>query len=442
MKNSIQSILSRKKQQLISYYKTRKVNSNNILFDFTKMDITETDKNKVWAFCSGQYSNDFRGNPKFLFIYINKFRKDITAYWLCESYDTVKFVRKLGFKAYKIGTKQAEEAINLTGVLVTEQVKEYIPEGLENCKYVNLWHGVGGVKNVERSIEDGRLVEAMAKKYIKNNQFFRNNELYLAPSEFIEGIAIDQLGINPSNIIRSGYPRCNYKKIDKEFSSFANDFVSLRGLPSDTKIITYVPTYRNEKKGDFFTKAIPNIEDLIKVCEEKHYLLIFKMHPLLEDEVGFVQAKEKYKDCKWIMFWDNFYDFYEVMDKIDLCIYDFSSIYTDFVAFGTKNYIRYVFDFDELNLEFPMGYDETTLGRKCFSFSELLEALNHYEEDLTKDILKVKQLYWEYSTDKDFDHLIQFVLDFQSDNKEIPNLYSYDIFDTLISRKVRTYYER
>ena len=35
-----------------------------------KIDLKQKDKNKVWAFCSGQYSNDFRGNPKFLFIYI------------------------------------------------------------------------------------------------------------------------------------------------------------------------------------------------------------------------------------------------------------------------------------------------------------------------------------------------------------------------------------
>ncbi len=38
------------------------------------------DKDHVWAFCSGQYSQDFRGNPKYLFLYINKYRPDIYAY--------------------------------------------------------------------------------------------------------------------------------------------------------------------------------------------------------------------------------------------------------------------------------------------------------------------------------------------------------------------------
>ena len=37
------------------------------------------DKDHVWAFCSGHKSQDFRGNPKYLFLYINKYRPDIFA---------------------------------------------------------------------------------------------------------------------------------------------------------------------------------------------------------------------------------------------------------------------------------------------------------------------------------------------------------------------------
>ena len=32
------------------------------------------DRNKVWAFYAGQASDDFRGNPKYLFIYIYNYR--------------------------------------------------------------------------------------------------------------------------------------------------------------------------------------------------------------------------------------------------------------------------------------------------------------------------------------------------------------------------------
>ena len=48
------------------------------------------EKDKVWAFCAGQYSNDFRGNPKYLFLYINNYRKDIVPYWLCDDVELVE----------------------------------------------------------------------------------------------------------------------------------------------------------------------------------------------------------------------------------------------------------------------------------------------------------------------------------------------------------------
>ena len=198
MKNSIKSKLKRIKKLLLFSYKNHKP----IYIDHKHVSIKNKDKNKVWAFCAGQYSNDFRGNPKYLFIYVNKYRKDIDAYWLCDDVKLVKSIRKLGYTAYRIGTKQAEIAINRTGVLISEQVKQFIPEGLENAKYVNLWHGVGGVKNVERSIRDGRLLDEISKKYIKNNSYYRQNEMYLAPSKFIEKIAMEQLGLKKENIIQ------------------------------------------------------------------------------------------------------------------------------------------------------------------------------------------------------------------------------------------------
>ena len=86
MRNNLISRAKRAKNLLIKAYKGK----TSLAIDSTRVNIKETDKNKVWAFCAGQYSNDFRGNPKYLFIYINKYRKDITAYWLCDDPKIVK----------------------------------------------------------------------------------------------------------------------------------------------------------------------------------------------------------------------------------------------------------------------------------------------------------------------------------------------------------------
>lgn len=409
--------------------KQKKINND------LKININNMDKNKVWAFCSGQFSNDFRGNPKYLFIYINKYRKDITAYWLCNNINLVNEIRKLGYQAYQIGTSEAEIAASMTGVLVCEQVKMEIPTGLENVKYLNLWHGVGGVKDVERSIDDGVLLEQLAKKYIDKNEYYRENELYLAPSKIIEDIALKQLGLTKKQIINAGYPRNIYQRKYERISTF--DFNNITSdLPEDTKIVAYTPTYRNNDTRELFLRAIPDIEKLIKVCEENHLLFIFKMHPFLEKEASFLNAKEKYQDCKWFLFWDNSLDFYEIMDRIDLCIFDFSSIFTDFIASGTKHFIRYNFDFEAEDLEFPFAYDEITLGKKCKTFEELLKSLASFTEiDLTDDLKRVNNLFWEYNTDNDMDKIIEQTIKFEPLKLNLPCLYSYDIFDTLIARK-------
>ena len=57
------------------------------------------DRDHVWAFISGMAGQDFRGNPKYLFVYINRYRPDIKAYWLCNDEETIDQVRQLGFEA-------------------------------------------------------------------------------------------------------------------------------------------------------------------------------------------------------------------------------------------------------------------------------------------------------------------------------------------------------
>jgi len=399
------------------------------------LDFDEPDKNKVWAFCAGQYSNDFRGNPKYLFIYMNKYRKDIVTYWLCDDIELIEQIRKMGYRAYQLGTLEAELAMGKTGVFVSEQVKAFIPRGLSDVKYLNLWHGVGGVKAVERSLTEGVLAYELAKKYIDKNEFYLNNELYLAPSEFIENIACEQLGIAPEKIVRAGYPRNIYQKNYERISTFDFDVIKERGLPEDTRIIAYAPTYRNYQQGELFSQAIPDMNKLIDVCERNHLLMIFKMHPLLENEMGFLQSKEAFADCPWIYFWDNKDDFYEVIDRVDLCIMDYSSIFTDFVASGTKHFIRYIFDIDPDTLEFPLGYDEATLGTKCKTFDELLEAIAVYKQaDLSADIERINNLYWQFDDENSLDRIIDTTINIKTEKKEYPTLYTFDIFDTLISR--------
>ena len=69
---------------------------------------------KIWIFNA---TNEFVGNPKWLFIYVNKFRKDIDAYWMCDDVNVVNHIRELGFNAELYSSEKAEKIKSVAGVL-------------------------------------------------------------------------------------------------------------------------------------------------------------------------------------------------------------------------------------------------------------------------------------------------------------------------------------
>ncbi len=394
------------------------------------------DLRPLWLFNAG---NLFAGNPKWLFVYINKYRKDIKAVWLCDEDETVEYINKLGYEARNFNSEMAHVYEPKAKVYVVEQVKETFPVRLNrNAVILNLFHGVG-CKSIERKVDYGFLFEKIAKKYIKHNARYKNNQLFLVTSPLMEKHFKEQCGIDDDKVIRAGYPRCEYQKYFEKIETYNHDILAEKGMPSDAKIAVYAPTYRDASPFDFFGKAIPDMSVLLKKLKEKNTLLIFKMHPLMERDSVYVQVKEYYKDCPNFLFWDNSKDFYEIMDKIDLAIVDYSSIYYDLLAAGVKNFVRYIFDYGQENTIRDLVFDllEMTSGKICGSFEELLDSFGYKntKED-EADTSRINKLFWEYAGKDTFEKIIKRTMEFSPQKRELPDLYSFDIFDTLISRKV------
>ena len=86
---------------------------------------------QVWAFNAGDH---FTGNPKWLFIYVNRYRPEIDAYWVCDLPETVRYVKSLGYKAYTYGSVSGIRRQTITDVFCVEAVKEklspYFPKNM------------------------------------------------------------------------------------------------------------------------------------------------------------------------------------------------------------------------------------------------------------------------------------------------------------------------
>lgn len=396
------------------------------------------DRDHIWAFISGQYGQDFRGNPKYMFVYINKYRPDIKAYWICNNDETIEQVKKLGYEAYRQDSPAAQFVANRTGVLVAEQVKFTLPDGFNNIKYINLWHGVG-FKKVERRLHSGDISMDLARKYVMRSAFYRDNQLMNATCPFIEEAYALDVGVDSDKFLRVGYPRCLYQQNFDPVVTYDHDLRKRKGLPKDTKLVVYTPTYR-AKLGGTFSKAFTDFDRLYRFCEENNILFIFKVHPNMEKEVGFHKAWEKYGDLPHFLFWDNRDDFYEIMHTMDLAIIDYSGMVSDMIAMGIKHYIRYIFDYDEYmqSVDVYDNYFEMTTGEVCYDFDHLLELMKNFEQrDETADIARLNEKLWSYSEGKDdFERIIDAALSFNPVKRSHPTLYSFDVFDTLFSRKV------
>ena len=415
---------------------------SSMFFDeFVKRDLVTNkgllleNPKKIWAFNAG---DTFTGNPKWLFIYINKYRKDIDAYWLCDNVDTVDFVRSLGYKAYAFNAGGGIEVKNRAGVFVTEQVKEAIPKGMENAILLNLYHGVG-CKSIERKVGESFLGERLAKKYIRNNEYLLNKMLFLVTSPLMEKHFKSQVGVPDDMVIRAGYPRCIYQKHYPKVETFKHSIIDKKKRDKNTKIVVYSPTYREDTSVNFINTAIPDMDALEKKLKENNLLFIFKMHPFMENDINYLKLKEKYANSNYFLFWDNFNDFYEVINRVDLDIIDYSSIFYDFMASGVKSFVRYFYDYENENNHRGFAYDckEMTCGRICENFDELLNSLDNIEatDSEKEDYERIYKLFWEYSTEDSMDKIIDFALNFEPKKDTYPTLYSFDIFDTIISRK-------
>lgn len=403
-----------------------------------KKGMEEFDRDHIWAFNSGNSGCEFRGNPKYLFAYINYYRPDIYAYWVCPDEDTVALIKSLGFRALLSDTPAAFYAYENTGVCVSEQARGKIP--FHQVKYLNLWHGMG-YKLTERSRVDDTddLRISLCAKYIKHNVTYLNNMILAVTCKMQEEQFVKDFRIPREHFLRIGYARCTYQQKYKKIKTFDHDILKRKGLPADTKIAVYAPTFRN-RQGNTFLDAMDDLEKLHQCCQKKGILLVFKMHPLMEKEIGFLNAKESYKNKPYFLFWDNADDIYEVMERIDLLIYDYSSIYSDFLIAGTKRYIRYIYDMEEMieqgNFESVEEYYSRTSGTICHNFAELLQTLDALDETYDETELEaIYQKQWEYAGEDDFEKTIQTVMDFQIADTKYPDLYSFDIFDTLLSRK-------
>lgn len=393
---------------------------------------------KLWLF--GTYA--WQGNPKALFLYMTQnCRETHQCWWIADNEENMKAIKKAtGLEKITFsGSNKSKELFSRANVYVTENFRETYPiEMNERIKIFNTWHGVG-LKHIELALGmDSVLSDSIVRKYVKNYSIYKNNVLFLTTSQTMEDHFLEDMAISKELIIRGPYPR---NKVYKSEGIHTYDINNLLPQPKSnySNLILFAPTYRVGAIEGVLNQLIPDFEQIVNVCKRNNYLFIVKVHPFMKKDNYFIEMEEKYKNNKHIIFWNDDYDIYESFNSIDVAIVDYSSIFYDLLDAGIEKFIRYIPDLEtyQQDLKLIGDYMDLTDGTIVENFPSLIEHLNH---SLIKPISETRKNYLNnyffgfIKQDDAMENLIAAVDTCCLQPKNLKELHSFDIFDTLICR--------
>ncbi len=217
----------------------------------------------------------------------------------------------------------------------------------------------------------------------------------IAGSKKIRHFFSEVWGINDEMVLPTGMPRLdeyldeNY--IEETANRLLNSYQILCKLDSTSpdawkdrkkdNIILFAPTYRGEnKKHAFYPYDKLDLDRLYKLCEETDSVIIFKMHPFVEEQIP---IPEEYKDRMLdLVKYPNINDLFYITD---LLITDYSSNIYEF-SLMRKPILFYAFDIDEYTKTrgFHRDYRTNVPGKIVETFDDMIQAIEKKDFEYEK----------------------------------------------------------
>ena len=242
---------------------------------------------------------------------------------------------------------------------------------------VNFWHGIPWKKiHYDMSYNIGY------KLYSRMRTKLYGGHVYLSTSDEFNKIIFSAFHKNHSNIICAGYPR-NCIFYNSRFQTVAKSklckYLKQKGffVNEDSKIVVYMPTFRDKIQNSFSFEDISDCKELNAVLEKHNAIIIQKSH-----FVSTHRELYKTKQNKRIIL-INEYISQELLAAADLLITDYSSCFFDYLLLN-RPIIHFLYDYtyyanDDRGLYFPK--EEVVGGDIVETTTELIASI---DENLSK----------------------------------------------------------
>ena len=334
-------------------------------------------KNNLWVF-GAWAGKKYADNSKYFFEYVIKNKPEIDAVWITKNKDVYNLLISKKYRvvyAYSIQgyyyTMRAKVAIisntklgDLNGFVINN-----------NTFLVQLWHGspmkkIGYDTSKEAYIKNKKLSLLFPYLTIRYN-------LFLAASEKVKKNLISAFKVESESFFIMGYPRN-----DQLF--LLNTKSTLKG----EKNIIYMPTYREHESEELILVNSYNWAIFNSFLINNNIFFYIKLHP--QSKLYDYFRNLKLTNIKLL----EIEDIYTVLNKFDLLITDYSSIYFDFLLLN-KPVVLTPFDLDNYLSQIDMYIDYDKVEEyKAYSWQEvqsniesiLINNIDIYKEN--RQILK------------------------------------------------------
>lgn len=344
---------------------------------------------KIWIF--GAWHGDrYSDNSRYFYEYLknDNISQRIKLIWITKNKEILQKLGKENEVYFNNSLKGIWYRLRAGIIFYTNGMQDFGEIDLSIGGYkVALWHGMPLKKIYFASNKFENQSNKFIKilKTIKNKLYFRaERNLTIATSEECKEKLKKCFSFCKNNeFIISGQPR-NDILVNKNIKFSLNEVIEVKNYPNNfSKIITYMPTYRNIKK--LKEKQIKKIEDFLqniefkKFLKENNILFIVKLHYLMKIDRGFfneniIFLNDLEVECTQ-----------KLLKLTDVLITDYSSVFIDFVLQEEKSTVFYGYDSEEYFLEDETGlfYDYDNLVKNCLVKEEnrLLEKLKEILDD-------------------------------------------------------------
>ena len=248
--------------------------------------------------------------------------------------------------------------------------------------YIQTWHGDLALKKVEADVE-GKLTMEYVSQAKSDSKMA---DLFVSGSNFSSNLYRNAFWYD-GNIAVIGMPRMEI--LLKNSVVKKKEIKEKLGVNPNTRIIFYVPTFRNKSSKDNIDIYKLEWKRILTAIEKKfhgNWVGILRLHPNISNLSQYLDLPTNVIDVT------NYPDIQELLLVSDLCITDYSSCMFEF-AMTYKGVFLYVPDFEDYKKErdvyfslnetpFDIAYNITELESSILKFDETLyrSKLNDFFE--------------------------------------------------------------